>query len=237
METVHERQRRAIAEQVKPWYRPLPHLVLPSLFGLLTAVFAVAQIRELRLYELCAVPITVLLGFGFEWTVHKAVLHRRVRGLSVIYQRHELQHHVVFTHDDMAMRGPRELQLILMPAYAIVLIALFNAPLAYLTARLVSPNVGYLYLVTAMGFFLTYEWLHLAYHLPPSHPLGRLRLVARLREHHRRHHDPRLMRSWNFNVTVPAFDWIHRTTWTPERAAERAARRGSRGATPAPGRS
>jgi hypothetical protein len=237
METVHERQRRAIVELVPSWYRPLPHLVLPSLFGLLTAVFAMTQIRELRLIELCVIPIAVFVGFAFEWRVHKSVLHRRVPGVGVIYDRHELQHHVVFTHDDMAMRGPRELQLILMPAYAIVLIALFNAPLAYLAARLVSPNVGYLYLVTAMSFFLTYEWLHLAYHLPPSHPLGRLRLVARLREHHRKHHDPRLMRSWNFNVTVPVFDWIHRTMWTPERAAERAARRGSRSSTPATGRS
>ncbi len=237
METVHERQRRAIVELVPSWYRPLPHLVLPSLFGLLTAVFAVTQLRELRLIELGVIPIAVLVGFAFEWRVHKSVLHRRVPGLGVIYDRHELQHHVVFTHDDMAMRGPRELQLILMPAYAIVLIAVFNAPLAYLASRLVSPNVGYLYLVTAMSFFLTYEWLHLAYHLPPSHPLGRLRLVARLREHHRKHHDPRLMRSWNFNVTVPMFDWIHRTMWTPERAASLASRRGSRGSSPATGRS
>ena len=237
MDTVHERQRRAIVELVPSWYRPLPHLVLPSLFGLLTAVFAVTRLRELRLIELGVIPITVLLGFAFEWRVHKSVLHRRVLGLGVIYDRHELHHHVVFTHDDMAMRGPRELQLILMPAYAIVLIAVFNAPLAYLASRLASPNVGYLYLATAMSFFLTYEWLHLAYHLPPSHPLGRLRLVARLREHHRKHHDPRLMRSWNFNVTVPIFDWIHRTMWTPERAAERASRRGSRGSVPAAGRS
>ena len=237
MQTVHERQRQAIVELVPSWYRPLPHLILPSLFGLLAAVFAVAQIRRLHPIELCAVPLTVLLGFGFEWRVHKSVLHRRVRGLEVIYERHELQHHVVYTHHDMAMRGPRELALILMPAYAIVLIALFNAPIAYLAARLITPNVGYLYLATAMGFFLSYEWLHLAYHLPPSHPIGRLRLVARLREHHRQHHDPRLMRAWNFNVTVPVFDWIHRTAWTPERAAERAARRGSRGSAPAAGRS
>lgn len=237
METVHERQRQAIVELVPSWYRPLPHLVLPSLFGLLAAVFAAAQIRQLRLIELCAVPITVLIGFGFEWSVHKTVLHRRVRGLEVIYERHELQHHVAFTHDDMAMRGPRELQLILMPAYAIVLIALFNAPIAYVAARLVSPNVGYLYLLTAMAFFLSYEWLHLAYHLPKGHPIGRLRLLARLREHHRRHHDPRRMRAWNFNVTVPVFDWIRRTMWTPERAAERAARRGPRGASTAAGRS
>jgi hypothetical protein len=237
MDSVHERHRRAIVEQVPTWYRPLPHLVFPSLFGLLALIFAVSQIHALRPYELVAIPVTVLVAFSFEWRVHKSVLHRRIPGLGVIYDRHELQHHVVYTYDDMAMRGARELQLILMPAYAVLLVALINAPLAYLAARFVAPNVGYIYLVTSMGFFLTYEWLHLAYHLPPSHPISRIGLVARLREHHRRHHDPRLMRAWNFNVTVPMFDWVHRTMWTKEREAERAERRGARDRSPAPGRS
>ena len=237
MDTVHERHRRAIVERVPGWYRPLPHLALPSLVGLAALVFAVTQIHALRAIELLTIPVTVLVAFGFEWRVHKSVLHRRVPGLGVIYDRHELQHHVVFTSEDMPFRRPQELQLILMPAYAVLLIALINAPLAYLASRFVAPNVGYIYLVTSMGFFLTYEWMHLAYHLPPSHPVGRIPLVARLREHHRRHHDPRLMRAWNFNVTVPVFDVVHGTTWTEEREAERAARRGSRGRSPAQGRS
>ena len=237
MDTVHERHRRAIVERVPSWYRPLPHLALPTLFGLGALVFAVTQIHALRPVELLTIPITVLVAFGFEWRVHKSILHRRIPGLGVIYDRHELQHHVVFTDEDMPFRSPRELQLILMPAYAVLLIALINAPLAYLASRFVAPNVGYIYLVTSMGFFLTYEWLHLAYHLPKAHPVGRIGLLARLREHHRRHHEPRLMRAWNFNVTVPVFDVIHGTTWTREREEARAARRGSRGPSPAPGRS
>ena len=237
LDTVHERHRRAIVEGVPSWYRPLPHLAIPTLFGLCALIFAVTQIHALRPIELLAIPVTVLVAFAFEWRVHKSVLHRRLPGLGVIYDRHELQHHVVFTHDDMPMRSSRELQLILMPAYAVLLIALVNAPLAYLASRFVAPNVGYIYLVTSMGFFLTYEWLHLAYHLPPSHPVGRVRLIARLREHHRRHHEPRLMRAWNFNVTVPAFDWLHGTMWTREREAERSPRRGSRGRSATAGRS
>lgn len=237
MDTVHERHRRAIVERVPSWYRPLPHLALPTLFGLATLVFAVTQIHALRAVELLAIPITVLTAFGFEWRVHKSILHRRIPGLGVIYDRHELQHHVVFTDEDMPYRSLSELKLILMPAYAVLLIALINAPLAYALARFVAPNVGYIYLVTSMGFFLTYEWLHLAYHLPPSHPVGRIKLIARLREHHRRHHEPRLMKAWNFNVTVPVFDVVHGTTWTREREAERAARRGARDRSPAEGRS
>ncbi len=237
MSPVHERHRQAIIDLIPRWYRPLPHLALPSLFGLLVLVFAATRIHALRPIELLAVPVTVLVGFAFEWWVHRSVLHRRVPGVAVIYERHELQHHVVFTDADMAMRSPRELQMILMPAYAVLLIALFNAPIALLAARFVTANVGYIYLVTAMAFFLSYEWLHLAFHLPAGHPIGRLGVIAVLREHHRRHHDPRLMRSWNFNVTVPVFDGLLRTRWTRELEAERAAQRMARGRSPAPGRS
>jgi sterol desaturase/sphingolipid hydroxylase (fatty acid hydroxylase superfamily) len=64
-----------------------------------------------------------------------------------------------------------------------------------------------------MFFFLSYEWTHLAYHLPDGR-LGRLSLVRHLRELHRRHHDPRLMKRWNFNITVPVFDVIRGTLWS-----------------------
>jgi hypothetical protein len=193
--------------------------------GLAVLSCALSQIHGLRAIELVAVPLTLFLGFGFEWRVHKCVLHRRTPGLSILYDRHEPQHHVVFTYDDMAMRSPRELWLVLMPAYAVVLVALFNAPLTYLLATLLSPNVGFLYLTTAMVFFLSYEWLHFAYHLPPTTFIGRRPLIARLREHHRRHHDPRLMKQWNFNVNIPVFDWIYRTNWSPEREREVAEKR------------
>jgi Fatty acid hydroxylase superfamily len=214
---IHERHRAAIVSLIPRWYRPAFHLFTPTVIVLAVLIFALSGIHALRPVELLTVPLTLLLGFAFEWRVHKSVLHRRTPGVGILYDRHELQHHIVFTYDDMAMRSPRELWLVLMPAYAVVLVALVNAPLTYLFSTLLSPNVGFLYLATAMGFFLSYEWLHFAYHLPPTTFLGRRPLIAALREQHRRHHDPRLMKRWNFNVTVPVFDWIYRTNWSPER--------------------
>ena len=51
-------------------------------------------------------------------------------------------------------------------------------------------NVARLMVVASMAFFLSYEWLHMAYHLPEESAIGRLRAIKRLRELHRRHHDP-----------------------------------------------
>jgi hypothetical protein len=227
-DSVHERRRFAILGNIPKWYSPALHLAVPTVVGLAVMAGALSRVHALRPLDLLTVPITLLGAFGFEWRVHQMVLHRSSPGLGLLYERHELLHHVVFTFDDMAMRGRREWWLVLMPAYAVVLVALLNGPLALGVGALFGANAGCLYPIASMLFFLSYEWLHLAYHLPRESRIGRNALVGRLREHHRRHHDPRLMKRWNFNVTVPVFDWVHGRVWSPEREAADEALRAER---------
>jgi hypothetical protein len=214
-----EAAREAIVAGIPATYNPAVHFVVPALLGASVLAASVWLLQDVRPIELLTIPITLFLGLGFEWRVHKSVLH----------ERQPLLHHVVYTYDDMTMRSSREWRLVLMPAYAIVLVFVMMAPIAAAVWYFASRNVALLHLATAMLFFLAYEWMHLAYHLPQEHPIGRLGIVRRLRELHRRHHDPRLMKRWNFNVTVPLFDWIHRSAWSEEREQawrERRARRG-----------
>jgi len=221
---IHERKRAEIVSVVPGWYRPGPHLAIPSVLGLGVMVAAIGRIHDLRWYELLAIPITLFASFALEWRAHRYVLHKKTPLLGILYRRHEHMHHVIYTYDDMQLRSPRELWLILMPAYAIVLVFFMVVPFAVLTALLASTNAALLMVSTSMLFFLSYEWLHMAYHLPTNSFVGRLRFIQVLRELHRRHHDPSLMKRWNFNVTVPVFDWIKGTLWSPERAAAAAAR-------------
>ena len=111
-------------------------------------------------------------------------------------------------------------------AYAIVLVFALVVPLALGVAWLVSANAALLLVATSMVFFLCVQEVacNMAYHLPAKGLVGGSALLARLREHHRRHHDPRLMKRWNFNVTVPVFDFLYRSTWSPAREAARPAR-------------
>ena len=212
---------------IQPGYSPRSHLLIPTVIGLCGIAAMLALLRELRLVELMTIPLTLVGGFGLEWRVHKDILHRRVPPFQILYDRHERLHHVIFTEDDMGLRSRREFKLVLLPTFVIVLILLLLLPLGLLLAQVVPRNCALLFIATSLFFFLMYEWLHLAYHLPEQTRLGRNPLIARLRELHKRHHDPRLMKRWNFNVTVPLFDWLHGTLYSPEREA-RAARRSLR---------
>ncbi|MBK8251518.1 MAG: hypothetical protein IPK82_02475 [Polyangiaceae bacterium] len=210
-------------------YSPAVHFLVPGALGMAVLAAAIWFAHDVKPLEWLTIPITLFLGFGLEWRVHKSVLHKKMPLLGILYVRHELHHHVIYTYDDMTMRSSREWRLVLMPAYAIVLVFVGVVPLVAGLWFAITPNVALIHLATSMVFFLSYEWLHLAYHLPPQHPIGRLSLIRTLRELHRRHHDPRLMKRWNFNVTVPVFDWIHRSAWSEKREAEWRAKRARQG--------
>jgi sterol desaturase/sphingolipid hydroxylase (fatty acid hydroxylase superfamily) len=219
LEAARARRRSEIVERIPSGYRPLLHLASPTVVCTALIAVALSRLRAPTAAELLTVPLALFFAFGVEWWLHKSVLHRRRPGMSGLHGRHELVHHAIFTHDDMAMRSRRELRLVLMPAPAVIGVALFNAPITLALGALAGSNVAWLYLATAMFFFLSYEWIHLSYHLPDDHPVGRLSVVRRLRELHRRHHDPRLMKRWNFNITIPVFDVIRGTLWSPRRDA------------------
>jgi len=210
--------REAARAKISPRYSPMLHLLVPATVGLGLIAAALASLRDVRWWELLLVPFVYVLSNAVEHRAHRLALHRRTPGLTVLYDRHTPVHHRIFVARDMAIRDRREFALVLLPSFGILAIFAMTAPL---TVALWSceRNLACLFVATTMFYVLTYEWLHLSYHLPPTHPVGRLAIIRRLRQHHATHHHPALMQKWNFNVTVPLWDWVRGTTY-PERIAE-----------------
>lgn len=196
-------------------YSPVFHFLFPSIVGIGLAALGLSFVRHPRWMELLAVPFLYVVSNATEWRAHRDVLHERVPFAPVLYDRHTPIHHRIFTTDDMSIRSPRELAHVLIPPYGVVLIAIAVAPIAALLFLLGQRNVAGLFLATTMLYVVSYEWLHLAYHLPETSFVGRIGVVRALKRHHATHHDPRLMQKWNFNVTVPLWDWVRGTIWRP----------------------
>jgi hypothetical protein len=93
------------------------------------------------------------------------------------------------------------------------------APIAIVLFVAGARNVALLYVMTAMSYFLIYEWLHLCHHTPAEGLAGRLAFLHSLRAHHQAHHDPALMTSGNFNITFPICDWLFGTRLPLRRGA------------------
>jgi sterol desaturase/sphingolipid hydroxylase (fatty acid hydroxylase superfamily) len=222
-----EELRAELTGRIPSTYSPTLHLLLPSLGGLALGALALSRVEGLTAWQLLLVPVFFAFGNAVEWHVHRGLLHRRVRWLEVFYTRHTPQHHAVFVGQDMALRNARELKLVLLPAYAVFGIVILTSPLALLFLWLRQPNLAALWVATVVLYVLSYEWLHLAYHLPEESPIGRTRAIGYLRRHHQLHHATNLMQRWNFNVTFPLWDHVRGTVYRPrgEPAHPAAARR------------
>jgi hypothetical protein len=219
-----EELREELLAKVPRWYSPAAHLALPALAVAAVAGFAVSRIRDLHLWELALVPAFLVIGNAIEWHAHRGLLHRRVRFLEALYVHHTSQHHALHVADSMAIRGVRELRFVLLPGYAMLAVLAATAPAVLLFFAVGQPNLAALWVASAAVCLLSYEWLHLACHLPESSWIGRRRLIERLRRHHQIHHVPHLMLRWNLNVSVPLWDLLRGTVYASPRAAPAGAR-------------
>jgi hypothetical protein len=209
------------SQHIGPHYSGPLHLAFTSVGSLAVIGAAVAGVRAPTPLELLTIPATFLFANLVEYRGHKGPMHRRRRGLAILFERHTQQHHRYYTHEAMSFEGPRDWKMVLFPPVMLLFfLGAVAAPLGALLFWLASRNVALLYVATAMGYFLTYEWLHFCHHLPPGHALARVGLLRRLRVHHQAHHDPVQMNAHNFNITFPICDWIFGTLQR-ERAGSR----------------
>jgi hypothetical protein len=208
------------AEHIGPSYSGILHFAFTSLGSLAVIALAIAHVKGPTPWELSTVPVTFLFANFVEYRGHKGPMHGRVHGLGLLFERHTLQHHRYFTHDTMAYETTRDFKMVLFPPVMLLFfLGAVATPIAALLFALATRNVALLFVATAVGYFLTYEWLHLCHHARPDGLLGRVGVLRRLRAHHRAHHDPANMTRGNFNITFPVCDAIFGTRLRAPREA------------------
>lgn len=201
-----ERYRREIIPEN---YQAVVHLCFTFGSGLAVVVYCLFQLSQVQSLEWLTVPLTFLYANLAEYLGHRFAMHRPVRGLKILFERHAGQHHRFFSHQDMELESLRDLRVVLFPPVLMVFFVMaFAFPVGFALTWLFAGNVGFLFVATAVAYFLNYEIFHLAYHMPADSWLGRRRLVMLLRGLHTHHHDPGLMSRWNFNITYPICDAV-----------------------------
>lgn len=206
-------------EEIPAGYSPHAHLAFTFGVGGLCFGISLWMLQDVRALELLVVPLAFLYANLAEYLGHRYPMHRPFRGLGLIYRRHAGQHHRFFTHEHMPFDGLRDLRAVLFPPILVVFFfGGFGLPAWWLLSLTLGDNVAWLFIATGIAYYLNYEVLHLAYHLPPDHPLARLPLIRRLHWLHRQHHDPRHMAHLNFNISYPLCDWMFGTLRRPQPA-------------------
>jgi len=184
--------------------------------GVCVFVIAVGlgQLGRVAGVEWLTVPLTFLYANLVEYWGHRGPMHHPLPGLRLIYERHTRQHHRFFRDDAMAFDASRDFKAVLFPPVLIVFYLLaFALPAGLLLAWMFTDNVAWLFVITAVAYFLNYELLHFAYHTAPESSVSRLPFMSRLRRLHTHHHRQSLMQHYNFNITYPIGDLLFGTLY------------------------
>ena len=213
LDTYRDEYRR---DHVPRGYRGSRHLAFTFGVGTAACVACLWQLQDVRPVEWLTIPLTALYANLAEYFGHRGPMHHRVRGLGLVFERHTRQHHRFFTSATMPVDTLDDLRAVLFPPLLMTFfIVTFALPVALVLALATSRNVAWLYIATTLGYFLNYEFLHLAYHLPARYAVARWPLIGRLKDLHQRHHDPALMTRCNFNISYPLGDWLFGTLHRP----------------------
>jgi hypothetical protein len=187
--------------------------------GLTGAAAGAIGVQNPAPVDYLAIPLAFAAANTFEWGVHKGWMHR-ARWPRGFYRKHTLQHHKLYSHDDMAMKSGRELAFVLLSAPTLGIIIAASVIFALSIRPVLGANAAWMFFATESLYIVFAEVMHACYHLREDHPVRRLPWVGwwirLLAAPHILHHDMRLMRKWNFNIGIPFADHIFRTfTLTP----------------------
>lgn len=217
-ESVSEARTDFRARRISERYSGPLHLATTIGVSLAVAVSSALMLDEVAPLEWLTVPLTFLYANLSEYLGHRGPMHHRTRFLSRIFQRHTIEHHSFFTEQATSFESARDYKAVLFPPILLVFfLVAFALPAGALLYAVLSPNVGFLFVLTAVLYFLNYELLHFAYHTSPDSWTGRLPVIRSLRRHHIAHHDRRLMTRYNFNITYPIGDCLFGTLYRREK--------------------
>lgn len=197
------------------------HLATTVSLSLLIAALCMMLLENVTALEWLTIPLTFLYANLSEYLGHKGPMHHRTRFLGLIFERHTIEHHSFFTDEDTTFDTTQDFKAVLFPPIMLLFFnGCFALPVGALLYFLVSPNVSFLFVMTAILYFLNYELLHFAYHMEPQSWVGRLPFMDRLRRHHTVHHNKRLMTRYNFNITYPICDYLFGTVFRKDDCPE-----------------
>ncbi|HUJ28218.1 MAG TPA: sterol desaturase family protein [Myxococcales bacterium] len=191
--------RAAARAEIGPFYWGVGHFLFVNGFAFGVIGLAATFLHQPR-WSLLTVPITFLYANVVEYFAHKGPMHHRTRRLSLVFERHTLMHHQVFTRDEMRADSTRDFKMVLFPPVLLIFFfGFFALPVSLVLELIFGWNVAALFAMTAMAYYLLYEWLHLSYHLGMGGSLARA---------HSAHHGDATA---NFNITFPICDRLFGT--------------------------
>ena len=199
-------------ENISKHYYGWLHFTLTTILSIAIISISFFRLRDVQSLEWLTIPLTFLYANIAEYFGHIGPMHHLRKPFGLMYQRHTKEHHVFFTDKYMEFDSSKDFKAVLFPIVLVLFFfGLIGIPSWLLLYWLFSSNVAWLFSMTAVAYFLNYEWLHFAYHCSEESWLRYIPGLKKLRQLHLHHHNQKLMSRYNFNITYPIGDILFGT--------------------------
>lgn len=143
----------------------------------------------------------------FEWTLHRYVMHRPVKGFTYPFRTHTLVHHHVFRADHTYHLVNEQDKWTIPMAWwnGPVLVLLCSVPFVLVAWAAGRWGIAVGAPLACALYFAAYEYMHWCMHLPRKRNIERSGIFFRLNGHHLLHHR---YQHKNFNVVLPLADLL-----------------------------
>ncbi|HXH75009.1 MAG TPA: sterol desaturase family protein [Bacteriovoracaceae bacterium] len=200
--------------EVSKFYHPYLHIGWNIGILFLLSLGSALMIENWNLGVLGVYAFTLLLGNFTVWALHKYPLHRRKKISSYAYERHTVMHHRYFTQDFITYDEDMDFFAVFFPMIVIFGFAIVAQPIFYFSFKyLFGSNLAFAFASGTAMYFLLYEFVHWSCHLAENHPLQKIPWLSGMRKHHLIHHNPKLMKDYNFCIVYPLMDYVMGTKY------------------------
>jgi len=121
---------------------------------------------------------------------------------------HAIWHHGMFSNEKMHVDSLRDMNMVVLPFFihGFVLFVIYF-PVGIIVESFFASDFGWILMFSIALHLFWYEVVHTVSHLedPPY--------LKRLAQHHREHHNPKLMGKFNFGIATTLFDRVFGTRY------------------------
>ncbi len=177
------------------------------LFCILSISLGIYYLPHLNFYHFLIIPLFLIISNFVEYFLHKYPMHKFYKISKEVYKKHSGLHHKYFSHDNMDIDNAEDVYHVL-TSFKVIFIFMFFIifPISLLFSLV---NLGTLFFVSGMIYYLIYEITHFSCH--SNTILLKIPYLKSCKERHQIHHNSKLMRTYNFNVSYPLIDKIFKT--------------------------
>lgn len=149
----------------------------------------------------------IVFASGFEWCLHRYVMHRTLGPFAYPFNSHALVHHRVFKADaTYHVHHEKDKRTVPMAWWnGPVLILVSQIPFGLAAWWMGRPGLVCGSFLAITFYYSAYEYIHWCMHVPKKRDVERSGIFFRLNGHHLLHH--RYMNK-NFNVVMPLADLL-----------------------------